>query len=65
MATLGRIGTVQEDKKPLSHLCVVKTRKSNQPYEGILLVEALIVQLQVQDKHNPRALKKNQYTHSL
>ena len=61
MATLGHIGTVPEDKKTLSHHCEGKTRKLTPPEEGILLVEALIVQLQVQDKHDPRAMKKSQY----
>ena len=61
MATLGHIGIVPEDKKTLSHLCEGKTRKSTQPNEGILLAEALIVQLQVQDKHNPQAMKKSKY----
>jgi len=53
MATLGHIGIMPEDKKTLSHHCEGKTRKSTQPDKGILLVEALIVQLQVQDKHSP------------
>ena len=60
MATLGRIGTMPEYKKTLSHLCEGKTRKSTQLDEGILLDEALSVQLQVQDKHNPQAMKKSQ-----
>ena len=53
MATLGRIGIVPKEKKTLSHHCEGKTRKLTQPDEGILLAEAMIVQLQVQDKHNP------------
>ena len=53
MATLGRIGTMLEDKNTLSHLCEGKTRKSTQPNEDLLLAETMIVQLQVQDKHNP------------
>ena len=61
MATLGHIGTVPEDKKTWSHHCEGKTRKSTQPDEGIVLAEALIVQLQVQDKHSPRAMNKIQY----
>ena len=53
MATLGCVGTVLKDKKTLSHHCEGKTRKSTQPDEDILLAKALIVQLQIQDKHNP------------
>ena len=60
MATLGHIGTTPEDKKPLSHLFEGKTRKSTHLDEGILLAEALIVQLQVQDKRGPQAMKKIQ-----
>ena len=65
MATLGCVGTVSEDKKTLSHHCEGKTRKLTQLDEDIILAEALIFQLQIQDKHSPRALKKNQYPHSL
>ena len=47
MATLGGIGIMSEDKNPLSHHCKGKTRKLTHPDEGILLVEALIVELHV------------------
>ena len=65
MATQGCIGIVLEDKNTLSHLCDGKTRNSTQPNEDLLLVEALIVQLQAQDKHSPRAMMKSQYPHLL